>query len=103
MKTYCANAMGRARLLASITSDGFFGFNQPDFKRVTRETRDIVEIKFPHQVGAVIVNGLNADSQFRGDFLGAMTFGNKLQNFAFTIRQKIRCAARVWIGDNIAQ
>jgi len=103
MNTYCANAIGRARLLASITSHGFFGFDQPDFKRVTREAGDIMQIELSHQVGPVVVHRLDADPEFRGNFLGAVTFRNKLQNLAFPVGQKIRCAARVRVSHDVAQ
>jgi hypothetical protein len=62
-----------------------------------------VEIEFAHQVRAVVVHGLHADAELGGDFLGAVAFGDELENLAFAVGEEVGGRAGGGIGDDVAQ
>jgi len=44
-----------------------------------------MEVEFFHDLLTMGFHGLYADTDFKGYFLGAFTFGDKLQDLAFTV------------------
>ena len=62
-----------------------------------------MEVQLAHQVRAVVVHRLHADAELGGDFLGAMAFGDELEDFAFTVGEKIGGRAGAGIRDDVAE
>jgi len=62
-----------------------------------------VEIEFAHEIRAMVIDGLHADSELRSDLLRAVTLGYELKDFTFAIGQEISGRARGGIGNYVAQ
>ncbi len=62
-----------------------------------------MEVELAHQVGAVVVDRLDADVELGGDLLGAVALGHELEDLAFTVGEEIGAVARAGIGDDIAE
>lgn len=52
--------------------------DEPHFERVLRQAGDIMEVELSHEFCAVVVNGLGADAEFGGEFLGAVALSREL-------------------------
>jgi len=66
-------------------SDGILGpagdgIDQSIGDRPSGQGDNVVEVQFPHNIGAMCVGGASAHAQFSGDLLVAETFGNQLDN-----------------------
>ena len=51
------------------------------------EIRDGVQVKFPHQVGAVRFRCFNAQAESGSNLFGSLALGDELDHFAFPRRQ----------------
>ena len=51
----------------------------------------------------MVVHGFHADIELAGDLLGAVAFGDELEDFAFSIGEKIGGGARGGVGHDVAQ
>ena len=51
----------------------------------------------------MIVHRFHTEAELGGDFLGAMAFSDKLENFAFAISEEVSRGTGAWIGHDIAQ
>lgn len=62
--------------------------------REDRKPGDAVDMKLPHDGGAVGLDRSHASSEDDGDFLGALALGDELQDFALARREAIERASR---------
>lgn len=62
------------------------------------EAGDIVQIEFAHEIGAVIFGGFDGDIEDVGDFLGAVGFGDELEDFAFACGEAAKGVAALGVG-----
>ena len=58
--------------------------------RPTRQGGHIMEVELLHDVGPVRVCGSDAHSEFAGNFLVAVAFGNELHDFALARGQRLK-------------
>jgi len=63
------------------------GRNQAHSNRATDQARDIINAKPLHQLRAMRFNRLHTQLKLMGDFLGAVTFRDQLQDFPLTMGQ----------------
>ena len=50
---------------------------------VTRESGGVVDVEFFHEMFAMLLDGLDADTEFGRSFLVGLAFGDQLQHFHF--------------------
>src|SRR3954462_11072768 len=77
--------------------------DQPDLKRVPGEARDVVQVELPHQVGAMIVDRLDADAELLGDLLRAVAFRHEFEELAFAIGERLDAGSGAVVGDDRAE
>ena len=79
------------------------GVNDDPFPHgVENDLRRVVKVQFLHQVGAMGLDGREADVEQRRDFLVRASFREQLQDFAFAIGEEVvgvRQAARAELPD----
>src|SRR5436309_2801834 len=62
------------------TTTSRLGTNEPDANRIADQSRDPVDAQALHQLGAVGVDGLDAQVETRGDLLGGEALRDELQH-----------------------
>src|SRR4051812_47509554 len=77
--------------------------NQPDLERVAGEAGDVVQVEFPHQVRAVIVDRLDADAELLRDFLRAVALGHELEDLALAVGEGLDAGSGTVVGDDGAE
>jgi hypothetical protein len=63
---------------SGIWDPGKIGFDNPLGRSVAYQTSDIVDAKLLHDLLAMLLNGFDAEIQFRRDLFVGITFGNEL-------------------------
>src|SRR5689334_10211479 len=99
-----AHGVTRLTYLSPLTdSHSRVALDDPFCNRVSRETRDIMNVQLIHHLLPVFFHRLNTDTQFRGDLLVRAAFGDELQNFRFPCCQVIGSfASRLSAGKCLA-
>src|SRR6266576_659219 len=56
---------------------------------VARETGDVMDVKFGHEMLSMFVNGFEAHAQFRGNLFVGLAFGNQLEHLHLARTQTV--------------